>query len=196
MSRRPRKWTEKLVVRALRRHQTEGRDLTYSRMLRIDPPLVAAAVRCLGGWRQAMEAAGLDYESVRHVGKAHRSRAITRWTAQSISREIRRLWELGEDIRASAVKARLPGLYGAARKQYPSWERVLREAGVPSSSADATAEAHRGWKRRWLERLQAQAVGLEKGAEKRQHSYRDAFRLGEIVPASDWLDGLSLGGRR
>jgi hypothetical protein len=192
----PRKWTETLIVRAIRRRRTEGSDLTYSRMLQMDPQLLSAAMRHLGGWRQAVEAAGFDYDLVRRVGKARRSQAIRRWTPQSISREIRRLWELGEDVRVSAVQARLPGLRGAARKQYPSWAHALRAAGVPSQYADAAAEARRGWKGRWLRRLRAQAAGLEKSAGKKPRSYGRAFRLGETASGSDWLDRLSSGAKR
>ncbi len=193
MSRKPSKWTRTLIVRAIRRHRAEGHDLSYSRMLRTDPRLVGAAVRCLGGWRQAVVAAGLDYDLVRAAGRARRSAAITRWTPESLLQEIRRSWRLGQDVRASAVRARLPGLHGAALKQYPSWEHVLRAAGLSSQDVNVARDLHRNWKRRWLARLQAQAAGLERATGQKRQGYRRAFGVEETVLASDWLERLRSG---
>ena len=181
------KWTRDMIVHAIRRHRALGADLTFSRMRGADSRLVGAAVRHFGGWRQAVEAAGFDYVLVRRVGKSFRFRAITKWTPESIRREVRRLWELGRDTRASAVSARLPGLYAAARTHYRSWNAALEAAGVSHEAADKATSAWRGWKRRWLRRLQAEAAGVVTGERRQGPNYRLAFHLPKTTPTRDWL---------
>jgi len=183
---KPAKWGKEKVLETIRRYHASGTDLTLSRMSRLDLPLVQAGVRNFGGWRQAVQAAGIDYATVRRMGREHRLRAITKWNRESILQQIRRLWELGEDLRVSAVRMRLPGLYTAARKQYANWNEVLKAADIPFPSASRLAEARRNWKRKWLERLQAQACGLVAGRPEGNRDYRRAFRLRETRETSGW----------
>ncbi len=187
MGYKPSKWTKGMIIDGIRRHHVSGADLTFSRMRGADSRLVGAAIRHFGGWRQAVEAAGLDYNLVRRVGLRFRSKSITKWTPESIRREVRRLWELGRDVRASAVSARLPGLYAAARTHYRSWNAVLEAAGVSHEAANKATSAWRGWKRRWLRRLQAEAAGVVRGERRRGPNYRRAFRLPKTTPTRDWL---------
>src|SRR5512146_2468560 len=121
-------WTTATIIEEIRRHHTEDSDLTLLTMRQKSPRLVASAVAHFGGWRQAVEAAGFDYTEIRQLGIERRAQGVTKWTQESVVREIQRQWQLGEDIRASAMKLRLPGLYSAAKKLFGNWPAVLEAA--------------------------------------------------------------------
>jgi len=190
------KWTKDMIIEGIRHHFAAAGDLTMRRTYRLKPRLVGAAVRHFGAWRLAVEAAGFDYNEVRRMGREHRRRAVTKWTHASILREVQHLWRVGEDIRAAAVSARLPGLHGAARKHFGSWAAVLKAAGIPSQAVEAAMLARRGWKSRWLEHLKAQACSLEMSRLRDKRDYRRAFALPDNNPPSEWLNQLIMGIRR
>jgi hypothetical protein len=190
------KWSKETVVEAIRGHRASGCDLTFTSTRQIDSPLIQAAVRHFGGWRQAVEAAGFDYEKVLRAGKKRRSRLISKWTKHSILREVRRLWGLGEDIRLSAVKARYPGLAGPAAREFGSWAAVLAAAGVCLDAAEASALAHRRWKRNWLRDLQFQASAGDGGDNTASRDYRRAFVIDDTIGEAEWLEGLAASAAR
>jgi hypothetical protein len=193
MGRHVSKWSRETVVEAIRGHRASGCDLTFSATRQIDSPLVQAAVRYFGGWRQAVEAAGFDYGKVLWAGKTRRSRLISKWTKSSILREVRRLWGLGEDIRLSAVKARYPGLAAPAAREFGSWAALLKAAGVRLDAAEASTLAHRGWKREWLRGLQSQASAGREGDSTARRDYRRAFAVDDTIGEAAWLRRLAAG---
>ena len=190
MARRPSKWSKHMIIESIRRHRASGHTLIPSRMLEIDSLLVGAAIRHFGSWRQAVEEAGADYGLVLRRARQLRSRNLTKWTPRSILWELRRLWELGEDVRVSTMRLRLPGLSRAAVKHYRSWASVLAAAGIPPQSAHADSCHRRGWKTKWLRRLSAQAAGRSDSDEGSRRDYRRAFAAADTVSWTDWLDRL------
>lgn len=113
----------KSVIKEIRRRARAGMPLN-SGANRGDW-LYASAVRFLGSWRGAVEAAGFEYEEVR-------------WRPMredELMAELERLATLGKPLLAKGH----PKLRHAAVRHFGSWRGALVAAGLP--------EAHRFWTR-------------------------------------------------
>jgi hypothetical protein len=123
------RWSREEIVRQIREHQSNGEDLldpTFKVRHR-DLYLAACAQRYFGSWRRAIQAAGLDHETMRE------SRI---WTRQRILRTIKDLVKEKKPLGWSYVEQHHPGIYRAARRRenFGSWHDALIEAGVPANA--------------------------------------------------------------
>ncbi|MCC6446420.1 MAG: hypothetical protein IT210_23585 [Armatimonadetes bacterium] len=99
-------------------------DLSYGHMEKNHVALFRAAVRRFGSWKEAIAAAGLDYEEIRKYKV---------WTAERIVERIRELAETGEDLSWYNVSEKLdPQLAAAAIRKcrYGSWKKAVEAAGL------------------------------------------------------------------
>jgi phosphoribulokinase len=102
------RWTKESIAEEIRKMAQEGVDLSYSNVVIHHLPLMRAAMRYFGSWRDAVRAAGIDYDKVRK----YRS-----WSRQRIIERIRELYEQGEDLSWRNVSTNLdPQLAAAATK--------------------------------------------------------------------------------
>jgi len=123
------RWSRDEIVRQIREHHKGGEDLldpTFKVRHR-DLYLAACAQRYFGSWRRAIQAAGLDHETMRE------SRI---WTRQRILRTIKDLIKEKKPLGWSYVETHHPGIYRAARRKenFSSWHAALIEAGAPAGS--------------------------------------------------------------
>lgn len=88
------------------------------------PDVYAAAEREFGSWKDAIEAAGLDYSAIRKYKS---------WTRQSVILEIQAVHAKGEAINSQAAQNNLKPLYMAAVKRFRSWGQAVRLAGIDYS---------------------------------------------------------------
>jgi hypothetical protein len=114
-------WSREKVVRSLQVLHRTGRDLRRLRERR--GSLYSAAQRWLGGWRQALEAAGVPPPPGR--------RDQSPWTPGRILRVLRKDWRAGRDLRTRAVRNRWKGLVSKAISHFQGWHETLRAARVP-----------------------------------------------------------------
>lgn len=77
--------------------------------------LYAASVLCFGSWGKAVEAAGFDYDDVRHANHS------PEW----VLREIRKLAEAGDPLHPGEHKR----LLSKARCRFGNWEKAVEAAG-------------------------------------------------------------------
>ncbi|MDD3885243.1 MAG: hypothetical protein PHI35_00045 [Victivallaceae bacterium] len=89
------------------------------------PSVYAAATRFYGSWREAIEAAGLDYSVVRKYRE---------WSDQRVIDEIKALHESGEALSSQFIQTNHRPLYLAALKRFRSWSRAVMAAGFDYSS--------------------------------------------------------------
>ena len=123
------RWSRDEIVRQIRDHNKGGEDLldpTFKVRHR-DLYLAACAQRYFGSWRRAIQAAGLDHETMRE------SRI---WTRTRILRTIKDLIKEKKPLGWSYVETHHPGIYRAARRKenFSSWHAALIEAGAPAGS--------------------------------------------------------------
>ena len=76
------------------------------------PDVYAAAEREFGSWKDAIEAAGLDYNSI----KKYKS-----WTRQLVIEAIKEAHAKGEAINSKSAQNNMKPLYMAAIKRFRSW---------------------------------------------------------------------------
>jgi hypothetical protein len=132
-------WTPERIVEQIREYHREGKDLAWRHVsLELDPPLAAAAIRPnrFGSWREALAAAGLDYDEIRR----HKA-----WDSNQVLEDIRRLREEGASLRVSDAAVEQPSLVAAARRRFGGWYEAIVAAGVDE------LEARRGLGDEWDE---------------------------------------------
>lgn len=120
----PTRWTKESIAEEIRQLAEQGEDLSYSNVVIHHLSLMRAAMRYYGSWRDAVKAAGVDYDDVRK----YRS-----WNRQRIIERIRELYEKGEDLSWRNVSTNLdPQLAAAATKpkHFGSWRKAIEAAGI------------------------------------------------------------------
>lgn len=117
-----RKWTKQRVIVAIQDRHIRG--LPIHRIERKHRSLVTAARHYFGGWKNALEAAGL--------GDHHESTRPPRdWSSQTVVAEIQAFYRQGGAV--TTVWKKDPTLYSAAKKQFGSWRSALQAAGFRPS---------------------------------------------------------------
>lgn len=122
--RRYRNWTNDRIIARLQELGQQGADLSWRHVsLKLDPTLAAAAVKRhhFGSWRAALEAAGLDYDTIRRYHD---------WDENEVVRRIRERHARGEPLHAKALERDDTALITAARRRFPAWHASLTAAGL------------------------------------------------------------------
>jgi hypothetical protein len=108
-------WSKQRVVQAIQDRHQQGLPLKHMRFE--DGVLYRAAFKYWGGWTRAIQAAGLETKPFR------------RWTRQRLIDAIRSHHNLG----TASQQWRLDRSFvHSAARQFGSWQKALRAAGVPS----------------------------------------------------------------
>jgi len=83
--------------------------------------LYMAAVRSFGSWKDAINAAGLDYESIRKRNS---------WNKAKIIEEIRKVYERGEDLSCSRMQREHSDLEAASYSCFGNWGKAIVTSGL------------------------------------------------------------------
>jgi hypothetical protein len=179
------RWSKEEIIAQLRRRK--GQPLHVSAMQREAPALVLAAYRYFGTYRKAVEAAGIDYASVR-------VRPQRIWNSRRILRELKHERGRGTGLWQGAMKRKRPALLRAAQRHFGSYPRAAKAAGFPTaalrpppfrhwSPTVVVAELqrmHRGRERLNPTHLRKHRPGLIRASAKRFGSYRKAIAAAGI----------------
>ena len=84
--------------------------------------LTAAGRRIFGSWKEAVEAAGLNYESVRAVRHNY-------WTESTVIDGIKDYAAIGNKLSLKSTQKERADLIGGAIKCFGSWDRAVTAAG-------------------------------------------------------------------
>ena len=117
-------WTRKTIIEHIRHLHEQGEELNYTSAERNHLNLVRAAAWHFGTWRRAVEAAGVDYESLSKY---------RRWNRERIVARIKELHGQGADLSWRAVSTEVdPPLAAAALRLngFPSWRDAIAAAGL------------------------------------------------------------------
>jgi hypothetical protein len=122
--RRYRSWTNEKIIERIRELYADGKDLSWRYVsLTLDPGLAAAATKKshFGSWRAALEASGIDYDTVRRYRD---------WSHEEVLRRVRGMYAEGKSLNAKSLEQQDITLITAARRRFPSWHRTLVAAGL------------------------------------------------------------------
>lgn len=120
------KWTQATIVQHIQELHRRGVDLS-ARRARSEHSALFSSARSpshFGSWRKAVEAAGIEYESVRRGGHS--------WPRQAILEEIKAAAARGDNLLSTEFKRRNARLVHAAsaKRHLGSWKKALHAAGV------------------------------------------------------------------
>ncbi len=121
-------WTKNKIVDRIKELHRREVDLSWRNVsTKVDPALAAAAVRPnrFGGWRAALEAAGLDYDEIRRYRE---------WDETLVIQEVRDLHEAGGACNSRDVQENVPPLFHAARRRFDNWDSTLEAAGLDADT--------------------------------------------------------------
>ena len=122
--RRYKTWTRERILDRIQQLSADGEDLSWRHIsTNVDPQLAAAATKekHFGSWRQAVDAAGLDYRKIRRYRE---------WDAEKIKTKLRELHHQGVDLNAKSMEEYDITLITAARRRFDSWDSALTAAGL------------------------------------------------------------------
>ncbi len=139
------KWGKEKVVKTILNRKIEDLPLNSNFVQLNEQLLYAAACKYFKGWRQAIEASGLDYNQIRKV-------FLRTWSKKAIVAEIKRRKRKGLSVNGETVSSEDRGLYNAARRHFGigGWKKALLFAGINPKDIDP----NRKWtKRRILSRI-------------------------------------------
>ena len=117
-------WTNDKIVERIRELYAQNADLSWRHVsLTLDPSLAAAATKKshFGSWREALDAAGIDYDAIRRYKD---------WSEDEVLRRIRDRYAQGELLNAKTMEKNDITLITAARRRFPSWDKTLTAAGL------------------------------------------------------------------
>lgn len=126
--RRPR-WTKQSIIALVKQARRRGDDLHWSAVTKRNDDLSRAAFaalqpRLFGKWVRALHAAGLDAEDV----SMYRA-----WDRNTVLFELRERRSNGDQLNSADVQRDEPALHAAIIRQFQSYDRALRAAGVNPS---------------------------------------------------------------
>lgn len=118
--RKQRVWTAGDVLEALKARQRSGRPLSHRALIEEDAGLRSSAVHHFGNYRNAIEAAGIQYEKIS---------LRRRWNRRKIVEALRERADRGLPLHYKAVAREDLALVGAAAVWFGSYEKAVRAAG-------------------------------------------------------------------
>jgi hypothetical protein len=125
--RRYKTWNRDLILERIRELHEQGVDLSWRHIsTQVDPQLAAAATKRkhFGSWKNAIQAAGLDYSDIRKYQE---------WDKDTVIKRLKDLHSKGVDLNAKSMEEFDITLITAARRRFDSWDKALTAAGLDSS---------------------------------------------------------------
>lgn len=133
-----RQWSRKKICKTIRSLHNAGCKLNPKTIQEIDKPLMEAGRKYFGSWKEAVEAAGIDYTDV--IDRHPRGY----WNEERITGHIRKLHQKGEDLNSHHIQVSHKALYGAACKYCGSWGEAIEAAGFDYSEVRSVPK-FRSW---------------------------------------------------
>jgi hypothetical protein len=119
-------WTREKLIESIKTLKDQGTDLSPTAIQKTHGALFSSARSRshFGNWRDAVQAAGLEYEDIKRVKQ--------RWSREEILDQIRAHALNGEDLLHPDFKLKHRSLYLAAcaHRYFGSWRRAIQAAGL------------------------------------------------------------------
>lgn len=117
-------WTKETVIKEINDRATNGESLTHSLVRKEDSSLLVNGEKIFGKWRDALTAAGIDYnEWYIQKPKGH-------WTEEKLIEELWKRKRAGKGLRYIDVLTEDSPLSTSLVKRYGTWRQVLLAANL------------------------------------------------------------------
>lgn len=127
-------WTEEKIISEIQKLHKQDEDLWYRAMERNHKDLIRASERYFKGWKNAVEAAGLNYDSIK-------KRTHQVWTEEKILTKLQKLKSEQPELKASKVQQLDKKLYLAIIRQYSSFNGAIARLNERFTEAPGAKEA-------------------------------------------------------
>jgi len=155
-----RKWTKEQIIDEIQKLAEKGVHLNFQYMRKHYNPLLCAACKKynFGSWKNAIEAAGLDYDEINKYAKRKH------WTKTGIIEEIKKLYNDGENLQYMKIKSKYQALCVAAAREFGNWGNAVNAAGI-------NYDDYRAQRKPWTkEKIVNRILELYKKGEDLSHS--------------------------
>lgn len=125
---KPGKWSREWVIKTIQRRNSKGLRLDWTYINQNCPKLFYAAKKHFKSWAAAVNAIGIDYQSVSQV------KLPGTWSKKTIIESIKELNSAGTPITSQYVCRNHSAIYSAACDYFGSWGAGVRAAGFDYSA--------------------------------------------------------------
>jgi hypothetical protein len=183
------RWTVDLILQTLRKLHKQRVPMWSRQIRKSNGALYSAAIHWFGSYRNAIESAGIEYQSVRRLERG-------RWNTKTVRRELRRLYQDKAALHHAAIEKENPALVLAAYRYFGSYGSAINAAGLnynrirvrPMPSWDKKRvinrirEIEKNKTGLWTRAVRRVDPYLDRAANRCFGSYRRAARLSGIAP--------------
>ncbi|KFN02737.1 hypothetical protein D0U04_13795 [Bacillus clarus] len=125
------RWTKDLVVEAIKERIDNGLSLTAGVLVNEDKRLHDASCTHFGSWRNAVTAAGFNYDIVLDEGNLRRSKKCTKYTVDDVKSFICERYAQGKRLSSGYISSEFRHMAHAAQYRFGGWKEAITYAGVP-----------------------------------------------------------------
>ena len=118
----PRIWTRDKVTKEIKRLHRKKMPLDQTSLRDANSKLLNGGIYAFGSWKEAIEAAGLDYSTITRIQVGH-------WNKQQVVNDIQGFAKNGVRLGAYFIKTNYTNLYNAAVKYCGGWKNAIEAAG-------------------------------------------------------------------
>ena len=147
------KWSEEKIIREILTLHEDINPLNDSYVNKNYNSLYNAARRQFGSWKNAIEAAGLDYDKIKELAVSKRIEKVSKWSKQRIIDEILEMKASKENLNASYAHKYHIALYSAAVKYFGSWKSAVIVAGLNYDKINLYADRARWSKEKVINKI-------------------------------------------
>jgi hypothetical protein len=120
-------WSREIIIAVITKLNNDGKSISSRDTQVRRQTLFRAACKYFGGWKQAVEASGIDYSVVR------KHRSYRQWSKAEVAKAIQERGRRGLSLNYSAVSREDTGLRWAAKQYFgkkSGWAKALKFAGI------------------------------------------------------------------
>jgi hypothetical protein len=124
------RWTSDSIIKEIKERKVRGESLTAGVVVNDNRSLHEAATNRLGSWRNAVTAAGFDYEEVLVEGNENRSKNGMKITKDELLSFIKDRHENGKRISSGYIQKNHASMSKRARYVFGGWKNAVEAAGI------------------------------------------------------------------
>lgn len=185
------KWSKDLIIHKIQELHKSGSELNSTYVTKKHRMLMWAATRYFHTWQLAVEASGIDYQSV------CKTKIPEPWSEDKVIAEIRDMDAAGKPLNSNHIQQNHQNLYGAAIRYFKSWNNAIEAACLDTASIRARPFFRKRTKSRVTSEIQARQENgllLNSGIVCKEDPTLYAAARGAFEGVNPWRQALTAAG--